>query len=131
MKYLRTLTEKSTLGFGKYSDARVGNVLKLSSGHWYLAWIYFNCSMINFCDEVMDKLMIRDDYVIKKPGTDPEMWDKYLEAAIKKTFGPAGLNKFIHKNRNKSKQKAKYTGFSVRDRKKYSKGNMQSRNHGH
>lgn len=64
---LRTLTQKSYLKFGKHADLRVGDLL---SGHKkrYLRWVYFNMSMINFNDEVLEILDITEEYKIDKPG---------------------------------------------------------------
>lgn len=130
-KNLRTLTAKSTLGFGKYSDMRVGGVLKLSSGHWYLVWVYYNYSMISFDEEVLEELIIKEADRIDKPGTDPEMYDRFIEEHEGKVLGSNPLNKHIHKSMSKSKRYAKYIGFKTRDRVKYSRGNLAWKNQGH
>ena len=130
-KNLRTLTVKSTLGFGKYSDERVGGVLKFSSGHWYLAWVYYNCSMINFNEEVLEELMIRKGYRIDKPGTDPGMYDRFMREQKEIVYGKNALNIHIHKKMSKSKRNAKYIGFKIRDRIKHGKGNLAWKNQGH
>jgi len=125
------LTVKSTLGFGKYSDMKVGGVMKVSSGHWYLVWVYYNCSMINFDEEVLEELIIKEADKIDKPGMDPGMYYRFMEEHERKVLGGNPLNKHIHKKMRKSRQKAKYAGFGIRDRIKHSRGNLAWKNQGH
>ena len=38
----RIMTEKSTLGFGKYADLKVGDVIKVDPS--YIVFAYYNCT---------------------------------------------------------------------------------------
>lgn len=78
---LRTLTAKSTMGFGKWGQLTVGNLIETKPD--YLRWIYFNSSNINFTDDVIDGIGIPDSDKIKKPGKDSELGKK-LESEIHK-----------------------------------------------
>lgn len=77
---LRTLTEKSILGFGMFSDLKVGNLIRTNPQ--YLIWTYYNLSVINFSSGVLKALGI--NYFIQKPGTDI----KYFEENGKRWDGP-------------------------------------------
>lgn len=79
---LRKLTKKSTLKFGKWAQLSIENLIKMESN--YLRWIYFDCSNIDFMDDVLTEIGITDEYKIKKPGKNPELY-KVLEAEIKKS----------------------------------------------
>ena len=67
---LRKLALKSILNFGKLYDYTVSQVLTLNK-HRYLIWVYYNCSHIDFLDEILDILDITTERRIKKPGKDP------------------------------------------------------------
>ena len=53
---LRTLTRKSTIGWGKYKECNVDTVLHAARGH--LIWLYYNVQWINFNDDVLRALGI-------------------------------------------------------------------------
>lgn len=63
---LRVLTMKSKLGFGQYADYTIERIF-INQKQDYLQWVYYYCSNISFCDEILEKLKIKD-WVIKKPG---------------------------------------------------------------
>ena len=70
---LRTLTKKSILKFGKHADMMVGNVMKIGNSEmYYLVWVYYNCSMISFNEEILNELRISKDLRIEKPGQNPK-----------------------------------------------------------
>jgi hypothetical protein len=104
----RKLTEKSVLGFGKYCDYSVGQVLSLEEHH-YLRWVYYNCSNINFFEDVLIQIGIKENNHIEKPGTDKDHWrERVFE------FAPMtgermlqrqsrGSKKYHKKNRGKKK----------------------------
>ena len=85
---LRTLTKKSQLKFGKYADLTVDQVITLygAQGLRYLDWVYYNCSNISFCDELLSELAITGDFKIIKPGKiDSELGNKFrLEITSKR-----------------------------------------------
>ena len=133
MKFLRTLTEKSILGFGKYSDMRVGEVLKMSSGTNYLRWVYYNLSMINFCDLVLYELYIHTDLIIKKPGKNPDLYIEVFEKRIATSLnGHKGCcQHIIMKAKLRTRRKGNYMLFKSTDKIKFSKGNQAWKNQGH
>ena len=69
----RIMTERSRMGFGKYADLTVGDVLRLDES--YIAWAYYNASMVSFCDEILDALQLSR---IDKPGTDPDAYKRWV-----------------------------------------------------
>tara|TARA_R110000822_G_C15153054_1_gene477433 strand:+ start:338 stop:724 length:387 start_codon:yes stop_codon:yes gene_type:complete len=69
----RKMTEKSVLGFGKFKDYSVGQLLSLEE-HQYLRWVYYNCSNINFFEDILDKIGIKKNNYIAKPGIYKEGW---------------------------------------------------------
>lgn len=64
---LRTLTMKSKIGFGKYSDFTVERML-INDKSWLLVYYYYAYSNINFVDEVLDNINIKSEKKIEKPG---------------------------------------------------------------
>jgi len=70
---LRTLSFKSTLLFGKYSNLTVQNLID-SQKSWYLVWVYYNLSNISFSPKVLKAIGITN--IINKPGTDKDLWIK-------------------------------------------------------
>lgn len=72
---LRILTRKSFMGFGKYADIRVGEVIDNFRRKNYLRWCYFNCSNISFNEDLLDELDIAEPWRIEKPGKNPDMYD--------------------------------------------------------
>lgn len=69
---LRTLTRKSILKFGKYSDLQVQNLLDLQR-YKYLRWVYFNCSNISFMNDILDEIKIPLNFRIVKPSKNPDL----------------------------------------------------------
>jgi len=76
---LRTLTRKSILKFGQYSDLQVQNLLDLQR-YKYLRWVYFNCSNISFMDDILDEIKIPLHFRIVKPSKNPDLHIKLQEA---------------------------------------------------
>ena len=74
MVTLRTLTLKSTMGFGLYRFATVQQLL--DEQPTYLLWAYYHCSSISFHQDILKQLVIGQEYQIVKPGTNPELFHK-------------------------------------------------------
>lgn len=62
---LRVLTKKSRLGFGKFADLTVADILIVQPE--YIVWVYATMEAISFKDEILDEYHIPK---IAKPGTD-------------------------------------------------------------
>jgi len=126
-KYLRTLTEKSTLGFGKYSDLKVGDLI-VSKKQSYLIWVYYNCSMIDYNAEVLQLLHIDEEWQIDKPGIEPgkdqELLKHYLD-------GIGGTYKFKLVAHNRRVKRAKQRERNYKYRNVETKASLQGRNQGH
>jgi hypothetical protein len=69
---LRTLTEKSVLGFGYEStrDLRIRDIITLGKSS-QLIRAYYGLGKITFTDELLDELLITKDLRIDKPGKLP------------------------------------------------------------
>lgn len=121
---LRKLTEKSILGFGKYTDLTVGNLLALGRTR-ELRWIYYHCSMITFMDDILDKISCYPEYRIKKPGVNPDMHN-ILNARFDENI--TGITKNIVDSTRRKKLRMEIAQFKKRDNLYFTKGNMQRRN---
>ena len=75
MKYLRTLTGKSSLGFGTYAEIPVQRIIDQTHTR-YLRWVYYNCSFINFTDDVLKQIYVEGDNKISKPGTNKALGER-------------------------------------------------------
>ena len=123
---LRTLARKSIMGFGRFHDYRVHDLINL--GHKrFLRWYYYNMSMISFNDEILDVIGITEEHRITKPGKNPNRHDE-----LNKEIDPnwQGLSKHKTKLNGKAASRGRQTAQRHRERIYYSKGSMQARNHG-
>ena len=122
---LRILTEKSIIWFGKWEGYSVGQMIGLKHTA-ALRWIYYNCSKVSFVDEVLDKIYIRyDEYKIEKPGKNPELCQKLKNLLWAKTTDENRIWQYRINKRGKTGL-AKKTVAQLP-----TKGQMQSKNHGH
>lgn len=112
---LRTLTEKSLIGFGKLKDKTVLYCLESTRHRTSLVAMYFKLSKINFTDDVLDNLHITKDFRIEKPGTDPNKYYNFLEGS------------YFYNMR----YQIKGGGLMSGKKKLPSKGMLMSKNHGH
>jgi hypothetical protein len=93
----------------------------------------------------LEEIGITEEWRIEKPGTDKDM-DKRLQMEKDKNFNrmvarlknedPASaIEKYksvaVRRNKKKNKARTKLKEFLKEDKKKFSKGAMQWRNHGH
>lgn len=107
---LRTLTRKSKLGFGKHKDLTVSELLEKKK-HVSLVAAYYKLSSINFTEDILEELKIKQENRIQKPSIDYEMY-----AIV--------LNKYPKRYRNRKLDKLK------KNIKPLSKAALQSYNHG-
>jgi hypothetical protein len=69
---LRTLTLKSSLGYGKYGYYTIDDIITLDSE--YLRWVYYHSSKVNFTSDILELLGIDFEHTIPKPGRSEEMF---------------------------------------------------------
>lgn len=122
---LRKLSRKSKIGFGKYKELAVQEILRLGLKS-YLIYLYYNVEGISFLDDILEELGIigKDkDLRIPKPGKNPEL-DHELQAKKASNFG--------EKIKRDLKKRAidKYDHFKAVDSLKFTKGNLQRINQG-
>ncbi len=127
---LRTLTKKSQMKFGRFCDLKVGDLLKVCR-YEYIRWCYYNLSHINFVDEILSEVGIGEDYVIKKPGRNKEMfsivnaqcWAQLKREDVMAYYGAIrSKRKWIHGLGRVRENKQSMTSR---------KGRAQRYNHGH
>jgi hypothetical protein len=134
---LKKLTRKSIIDGGKNKGLTVQDVLNKSKSH--LIFSYFNYSNITYTDDILDELRIKPEDRIQKPGKDPKKHQEYIKRNVDavvlikmqnegKEFN---MGEFVRRKKNilKAKAKAKYKSLIERERKQFSKGALQRRNH--
>ena len=124
--YLRKLTEKSFMNFGKNRDFTVQNLLDLKR-YQYLRWVYFNSSNITFMDNILKTIGVKKQFKIPKPGVNRELGDAINEWHLSFING---LEKHILNKKKRSQLKGNSGAYFRRDKIKYSKGNLQAFNQG-
>ena len=127
---LRTLSRKSSLGFGQYSNMTIHQIINIHKTG-YLRWVYYNFEGITFTDDILNEIYVREKDKIKKPGKNPEL---HTETTFKK-FSSLKRNdpayfKIVSKERKNRKQKLIRKEMS-RKKECFSKSILQSKNHGH
>ena len=100
---LRKLSRKSTLKFGQYYDNTVQDCLTFHKYN-YLRWVYYNCSMVTFMDDILEEIGITQEYRINKPGTDETKHQLLCNDLENKM---SGLLKHIIKTKNRKQQRIK------------------------
>ncbi len=123
---LRTLTEKSTLKFGKYADFPIWKLLESGSGRSYLSWVYYNSSNISFIDDVLLKLNIRQNERINKPGINKELDNEKRKKIAKWQFAKDGYKAIGKKKRAVNNYLRGQSNLS-----KITKGALARTNQGH
>ena len=127
MLILRKLTAKSTMGFGKFNSLRVGDLLAIQN-HTYLRWVYFNASMIDFFEEILNEIGIDPEWRIDKPGKDPE---KGEELAAQKRYNRPFKSRMHYASTQRKRSKSELINLRERERLSFSKASLMSRNQGH
>lgn len=95
----RILSEKSKIGFGKYEDLTVGDVLKIKPD--YIVWLYATYSKISLSKGIIEKLGIR---TIQKPGVDESIIQEYKKKERAKYTSEQAMHGWIKictRNKNK------------------------------
>jgi len=127
-KYLRKLTPKSKLGFGKFSDLTIGELLILRKTV-YLRWVYYNCSMIDYDDVIFSSIHMNEKHKIEKPGVNPDLYE-IVNNKIQATISGGAVNFYKMKSKMNRKNRIKHFRASCGSRNTASKGVMQAFNHG-
>lgn len=123
---LRTLTYKSILGFGKYADFTVKHILDLNHTR-YLRWVYYNCDMISFTDEILDRIYVIKELRIEKPGKNPELGKKIDNNITAKLDDMQVLKNLMHARKVRKKINSSNEASFIN---KNSKRKLQAINHG-
>lgn len=111
----RILTEKSKLGFGKYKDSTVQQLIDRRQ-KLRLISPYYTLTSIDYTESVLNTLGITQEYRISKPGKDKVMYYK-----------------FLNENGYEKPRRGLEEGANIMKRfsKPYSKASLQGVNHGH
>ncbi len=79
---LRTLTEKSVIGFGHLKTTTVGDLLRTRQ-YKDLISLYYNLERITFCDDILRQLYLNDpEFAILKPGKSREHFEKFSDMLL-------------------------------------------------
>lgn len=127
---LRTLTNKSVLGFGQYRELTVLEIINLQKSG-YLRYAYFNFYGITFTDEVLDKLNIHPKYRIHKPGTNPELFEQHHQMIHSANHTSDPMRYFKWTGRNHKIQRGRQYYREKTYFRESTKGVLQAKNHGH
>lgn len=124
----RIMTRKSVLGFGKFSDLPIGDILKIEPS--YVVWAYASFDKISLHKDIIEELGIRE---IKKPGHDMTVlyeWEKARSAQFTKEERMHGA---LKKKIGRKKQAIAILKRVERDNAYYgeNKARLQAINHGH
>jgi len=126
---LRTLTDKSVLGFGQYRDMTLRQIIDYGKTN-YLGWVYFNCETIDFHIDLLNEIYINHKYRLTKPAKAPELYEKWIRSRLGSVLhtDPLKYNKSRsitkHETKMKMKRLAKTHSFLNK------KCVLQAKNHG-
>ncbi|KKN88728.1 hypothetical protein LCGC14_0246190 [marine sediment metagenome] len=96
---LRTLTRKSVLGFGQYSDIPIQGILNQDHAG-YLRWIYYNYTKITFLPEILEEISVKEEeYKVDKPGKDPELGHKLARSITQSRSSEEWIKIMKHKRK--------------------------------
>jgi t-SNARE complex subunit (syntaxin) len=109
---LRTMTKKSKMGFGKYKDKTVQEMIDLRRTLDLIS-AYYKLTSINYQEDILTELKITEQYRIEKPSANKEMYYKFLNE-----------NGYKLRSRGQGADKLK------KQTKAFSKSQLQGMNHG-
>jgi hypothetical protein len=128
MKYLRTLTGKSTLQFGRFAETPIQQII--DAGHTgYLRWIYFNFSFINFTEDILNNIYVFEQWTISKPGKDSDKGQK-LDNLIFARMG-TDMQRYKTLTGVRKNKRRNYYNVKKADEHLHTKGIMAWKNQGH
>lgn len=101
---LRTMTRKSKIGFGKYKEKTVQELLDLRR-NLVLISAYYKLTSINYKEDILNELKITEQYRIEKPSANKEIYYKFLnENGYKLKLRGQGADKLKKQTKNFSKR---------------------------
>lgn len=128
---LRKLTKKSIMKFGKHRDLTVQELINLYEKK-YLRWVYFNCSNIDFMEDVLEEIKIPLNYRIQKPSKNLDLHLK-LNEEIFENFSEKAKELSV-KTRTKIASKISKGKAILKmneHKNKFSKASLTRKNQGH
>ncbi|HDZ04882.1 hypothetical protein LCGC14_0370450 [marine sediment metagenome] len=121
---LRTLTKKSILGFGKFADCKVGDLMKISIKEIeYLVWVYYHMSMISYHNDILIELGIIEDLQIDKPGKEMKNFYRWKIDAL------SDIDRLYLYSKTKHWKKILHKKISMADHYIFSPKNLTLYNH--
>ena len=123
---LRVLTRKSKIGWGKFANNTVGELIE-SRQFNQLLWLYYHIQWLTYTDELLDELKIFKEFRIPKPGINPDMHQKRIVNFL--NFATDGKGALIMYNRKR--KKARFNLKMMEDKEVLRKQKLQAYNHGH
>jgi len=124
---LRIMTRKSIIGFGKFADMRIGDILKVEPK--WLIWAYGKYENITFTDDILEELCCR---TIEKPGKDENIVREWLAAKLDEMTPDERKLFWIKHSRGEKKSRiAKAIAANFNEGKLHNRGYLQAANHGH
>jgi len=121
----RILTEKSKLGFGKYADFFVGDILKIDEQ--YIVWLYCSNPQISLHKDILDRLGLPQ---IQKPGVDDDVRKEWNRNKASQYTREQQEHYHYHLYR-KRKKKAICKMLQGQSESHYSKEQLKAINQGH
>lgn len=123
----RKMTLKSKLGFGRYNDMRVSDIINIKNhaGTQYLIWVYYTMKNMDFEEETLMRLRITPKFRIEKPG-----FSKKMMLVMKDEMFTEKEKEMMLKEKNFAMAQS-YAEFREKDRLNFSNKKLQARNHGH
>lgn len=122
---LRVLTRKSKLGFGRYSDWTVSDMLIYKPS--YIPWAYYCVSGISFCEDILQQCGINNR--IEKPGRDESAFRAYQKEKTD-MFSKDERDHHFWRISQVKKKKARAALTRAITNTSFTKGELQSINHG-
>ncbi len=113
--------------FGRFSNMSAGQLLDLKK-YYYLRWVYYHCSQINYDAQILNALHIDEEWQINKPGTNSDIYYELNEYMLGNT---AGMLRMKVKSRLSKGNRIKKHKIDREERYAENRGTLQARNHGH
>ena len=121
----RILTEKSVVGFGKYADMTIHDVLCVDEE--YVVWLYAAKEKISLCRALKERFGLPD---IPKPGVNMQVFYDYKDRISAQFTAEERMHGAFKKKMGK-RAEARAILCDVKRQVTFTKGELQSMNHGH